>query len=864
VAKLSLHSDQEAVLEKARQAFRDGHTRVLLYGATGFGKSLRKGTLVIMADGTLKAIEDVRAGDQLLGPDGGVRNVLSLGRGRETMYEVKPVKGDPYYVNASHILSLRKTGVDGLTLADGTRIPRDADVVNVNVETLAQSNKTARHCLKGWRAPAVQFHRPPQELPVDPYILGIWLGDGSSAGPTIHKPNGPMVEEWKRYGASLGLETYEYKNRGKDCSAWRLAWPEEDRSKPNSARVALQSLGVIGNKHIPDAYRLGTVDQRLRLIAGLLDSDGHSIRRGGYDWISKCERMARDFVFVCRSVGLAAYLCECVKGIKARGFSGTYWRVSVSGDCDKIPCLAKKSLPRQQIKRHLVTGLTLTRLGIEDYYGVVLDGDHLFMLGDFTVTHNTECAISMLQATADKGNRAAMILDRIVLCNQTSGRLDKYGIDHGVMQAGHWRWRPHERVQVCSAQTLEKRGAFPGLNLLVVDECHAQRKQTIEFIKNHPHIRVIGLSASPFANGLGNTYTTVVSATTTAELVKAGRLVPLRVFIAKEIDMSGAKKVAGEWSQDDAAERGMKITGDVVAEWAAKTMQVYGKPVKTIVFCSNIAHGADLAQKFAEAGYNFVPISYKDTDEFKTDAVRDFSRPDTSINGLIACDILTKGFDVADVMCGVSARPFTKSFMSHVQQMGRVMRSHPGKESALWLDHSGNYLRFQEDWDELFHEGVSELKDGKEKPKKEKSTEEKKAAKCPKCGSLWVGKGLTCSHCGFTRPMFNTVDNVAGEMVELKGGAAVPKETKQAWYSQLMTIAESRGYSSGWTAHKFREKWGVWPRNMQDVPAPVTPEVAKWEQSRRIAWAKGKGATLKEQSAIGNAILRSSTDGLSK
>ena len=84
----------------------------------------------------------------------------------------------------------------------------------------------------------------------------------------------------------------------------------------------------------------------------------------------------------------------------------------------------------------------------------------------------TEMAIELLRATKVKGNKAAMLLDRIVLCDQTSKRLEKYSIDHGVMQSGHWRWRPYENIQVCSAQTLEKRGSFPGLNLLIVDECH--------------------------------------------------------------------------------------------------------------------------------------------------------------------------------------------------------------------------------------------------------------------------------------------------------------------------------------------------------------------------------------------------------
>jgi DNA repair protein RadD len=332
----------------------------------------------------------------------------------------------------------------------------------------------------------------------------------------------------------------------------------------------------------------------------------------------------------------------------------------------------------------------------------------------------------------------------------------------------------------------------------------------------------------------------VVSAITTAELVARKLLTPLRVFICKEVDMTGAKKVAGEWSQDEAAARGMKITGDVVAQWLKKTIEVFGRPVKTIVFSANVAHGADLAQKFNEAGHNFVAISYKDSDEYKREVIEEFSKPDSSIQGVIATDILTKGFDVPDVLCGISARPFSKSFMSHVQQMGRVMRAFEGKEFALWLDHGGNYLRFMEEWDALYHEGVSELKPGKETAKKEKSEKEKSQAKCPKCDALWVGRGNTCVVCGHVRPFLSLIEQVDGEMEEFKG--APTKDVKQSWYSQLKAIQLEKGYSDGWTAHKYKEKFGVWPRGLSDQPAEVTPEVARWEKSRRIAWAKGKGA----------------------
>lgn len=483
---------------------------------------------------------------------------------------------------------------------------------------------------------------------------------------------------------------------------------------------------------------------------------------------------------------------------------------------------------------------------------------HVMLYGP-TGFGKTECAIALLKGSADKGKRAAMILDRIVLCEQTSERLQKYSIDHGVMQAGHWRNRPYEPIQVCSAQTLEKRGSFPGLNLLIVDEAHAQRRQTTEFIRNHPDLYVVGLSASPFAEGLGDTYTRVVSATTTEQLVEEGNLTRLRVFICKEVDMEGAKKVAGEWTDGDAAERGMKITGDVVNEWVTKTNEIFGGPRKTIVFCANVAHGADLAEKFAAAGYNFVPISYQDTSDFKRDAIKDFARPDSTIHGLISTDILSKGFDNHDVMIGVSARPFTKSFMSHVQQMGRVMRAHPAdqgpcnvtpplappplvKPYAIWLDHSGNYLRFQEDWDDLYANGVTELKDGKEKPKKELTKEEKEARKCPACGALWVGQGRVCAACGHVRAQHNIVTSTPGVMEEVGAATGATKAEKQRWYSELLRIAQDRGYSEGWAAHKYKEKHGVWPRNLEHAPADhVSPEVARWETSRRIAWAKSKG-----------------------
>jgi superfamily II DNA or RNA helicase len=376
------------------------------------------------------------------------------------------------------------------------------------------------------------------------------------------------------------------------------------------------------------------------------------------------------------------------------------------------------------------------------------------------------------------------------------------------------------------------------LNLLIVDECHATREQTVQFIKNNPNVKVIGLTATPFTKGLGRIYQDVVSSISTSSLVERKVLVPLRVFIAKEINMEGAKKVAGEWSQKESETRGMQITGDVVTEWVKKTHEIFGRPRKTIVFCSGVNHGADLSRKFAEQGYNFVAVSYKDDDTFKREVIEDFARPDTEIHGLIATDILTKGFDVPDVMIGVSARPFSKSLSSHIQQMGRVMRGAPEKEFAVWLDHSGNYLRFREDWEQIYAEGVHALDDGKEKPKREPTEYEKKASKCPVCGALWPARSDTCLNCGHTRERKSAVVAVPGEMSELM--SLTSKPDKQSWWSQLQFYVHFHGRSPGWAAHTYRAKFGVWPRGLDDTPKQPTAAVDTFIKRRLREYLKSR------------------------
>ena len=453
----------------------------------------------------------------------------------------------------------------------------------------------------------------------------------------------------------------------------------------------------------------------------------------------------------------------------------------------------------------------------------------------------TECAMAIMQTAAAEGKKVAMVLDRIVLVEQTSIRLSKYSIPHGVMQSGHWRYRPFEPIQICSIQTLARR-KFPDIDLLIIDEAHVAYKSTVDFMKANPHIKVVGLTATPFTKGLADIYTNVIGAQPMKSLVEDGWVVPMKVYIAKEIDMTGAKKIAGEWSQADATERGMKIVGNIVEEWTKKTYEIFGEPRKTIVFCAGVEHGKELVNQFAAAGYNFVSISYKEDDEFKRQTLEDFAKPDTTINGLIATDILTRGFDVSDVHIGVSARPFSKSFSSHVQQIGRILRPHEGKEYGVWLDHSGNFLRFRNDWDDLYHDGVTELKAGGETVKRELTEREKKEAKCPACMALWTSKDNTCSSCGHVRQVFQSVTSIAGKLEELQEANRKLQIANTDFFAELQYYGRSKGYKEGWAAIKYKEKFGVYPNGLRVSPKPPSVPTLKWIKSRTIAYVKGKQA----------------------
>lgn len=447
----------------------------------------------------------------------------------------------------------------------------------------------------------------------------------------------------------------------------------------------------------------------------------------------------------------------------------------------------------------------------------------------------------LLEECLNKGRRGIFLCDRISLIDQTSAMLDDYGIPHGVIQAQHWRFQPHQRIQVASAATLEKRG-WPETDLLIVDEAHTIRKHTADRIIKRDVV-TIGLTATPFTKGMGKLYDAVVTVRTTNQLIAEKRLCPFTTFAASEPDMTGAKVVAGEWTDDAAEERSMPIVGDCVAEYLK-----HGNGKKFIAFGVSVRHCEEIQKQMMAAGIQCELYTYRTGEEARSEMVTEFRKTDSRIRGLISVAALAKGFDVPDVECIIMARPLKSSFAEHIQILGRGLRwdnLNPEKKCVV-LDHSGNMVRFWAQMCDFFENGCNELDDGNKKEKKKADPKEKQPMKCPQCAHVHA-PFPACPACGFEYPKKAVPEHVAGELVELNNTASATRDEKQQFWSELLWVVKDRGYKEGWAAHKYKERFGVWPRGLVDSGVEPSQKTMNWILSKQIAWAKRRPLTDEER-----------------
>lgn len=693
-----------------------------------------------MFDGTTRTVETIRPDDLLMGPDSRPRRVLSVSRGHGRIVEISPNKGPSWRCNEDHVLTLVRTGERDDT--DRRKRNRDGEILDVSVKDWWKWSAYRKHVHKLFRV-GVDFPDGP-DLPLDPYILGVFLGDGDLTNRrcSVTTADPEIVSAAYKLAADYGLGVRVDDSGGTRTPTYFLTGGV--RGKPNPVLDLLRRMGLAetrsGTKFVPDAYLTASKGRRLALLAGLLDTDG-SHSAGCFDYLSKSAQLADAVAFLARSVGLAAYISS--KIVFRRG---VYWRVSISGHTDQIPTRIprKQAAPRRSRKDALRTGFSVYAVENDDYFGFNLDGDGRYLLSDFTVTHNTVMAGHIMRALAERNGRSLVLAHRQEILSQFAATCRNFGVeDLGIIKP-RWPEQPWQNHHLAMVQTLVRRLKKTRLKptLIVIDECHHAAAATYKkILARFPNVHILGLSATPErpdGKGLDDIFQVIVQGESMRQLIKMGRLAPIEVFrIPTGISGKGKTIRANEYALDE-QEIDLIQKRKIASVRRAVVEYCHGR--RWIAFGPTRAASRKLEAELLALGIRCAHIDGTFKDWERRDLLERFA--DGRVDGLLTVDLISEGFDcpAADTVILYRA---TKSHVVYLQAVGRACRFE--EEKVAWLlDCAG-----------VSHEHGMPYRDrkwslkGRDSAGPRSPSEDENLTVCPNCFLLQSSRRKNCLHCGF-------------------------------------------------------------------------------------------------------------------
>ncbi len=412
-----------------------------------------KDTRIMMANGQWKMVQDIQVGEQLMGDDSTPRNVLELKRGYSDMYRIKPIKGDDFVVNGDHILCLKATTIGSLVnskkehrykliyqIRTDNGIPvnksmnfayksierkqykngviyydTEEDAYNAGIEYWNKMKSSSEYIHKGdvievkvsdyvkyqksvfgrnyfIYTTAVSFEE--KEVPFDPYVIGYWLGDGTSKHSNITTIDPEVVEYFNQMALDNNLNVKVYHKDNTDAKTYAYSskaksWNSKDYD--NKFYMTLKDYDMLDNKHIPDVFKMNSVEKRMKLLAGIIDSDGHYQKNSNqYEITLVNEKLIDDIVYLAKSLGFACTKREVEKSCNDK--VGTYYNVIIYGmGIENIPVKLerKRSHERTKNKDASYYGFKVEKVEDDNFYGFQLDGNHRYVMDGFFVTHNS-------------------------------------------------------------------------------------------------------------------------------------------------------------------------------------------------------------------------------------------------------------------------------------------------------------------------------------------------------------------------------------------------------------------------------------------------------------------------------------------
>ena len=483
--------------------------------------------------------------------------------------------------------------------------------------------------------------------------------------------------------------------------------------------------------------------------------------------------------------------------------------------------------------------LSIARVGVDDYFGFELDGpDRLFLLGDFTVTHNTRTAGYMVGRWNERGDQTLWLVHRQELLMQAAMTFAEYGIEHRlVCSASDERaikvqqfrefgrsYVKHDSLAVIGTiQTVSRhldRLTWLQPAMIVADECHlSMAAGWVKVLTHWPKAKLLGLTGTPqrldgkaLGVSQGGLYEELILGPSVGEMIDNGYLAPYRLWRPNVHLNPVDLKMKGKDYDSETLEKeleGPVIFGDVIGHY-----RKYAHGTPAIGFCPTVASAAHFAEAFRNAGYRAVHIEGETDNALRRNVLADLGKG--QIDVVFNCGILTEGTDIPLATTAIMLRR-TLSLSMYLQSVGRVLRTHPSKDYARIIDCVGvsllhGYPDDEREWS----------LDGKPKKKGGEGEKEITLVRCPSCWEEHLPR-KTCPACGHNygedtgsgevNPL-GKMQQVDAELVEVDEEQRKAEQREKRvkigrarTLDELKAVAAELGYSQGW-AYKIFEARG--------------------------------------------------------
>jgi superfamily II DNA or RNA helicase len=341
----------------------------------GGGKCLGFNTPVMMCDGSIKMVQDVKVGDKLMGDDSKPREVLSLARGKETMYKITQECGDDYIVNSSHILSLynpKTNKIVDIGVQDFLKIG-DTEIYTGD-DTIIENNG-----LYGFKK-VIEFEET--DVPYEPYYLANWI-----FGETKEDMHFSFCETMK-------IERYIYECR-------------YNKEPPEVFNFQWKYYVI------PECYIYNSSSVRKKFLAGILTSSCSKFNEENnfFEIETKNAKIINSIIYITQSLGINV---KKINKFKINLFGNNIWA---------LPFPKRFGYKKCKFKTINYYPIKIKQLEEADYYGFEIDGNRRFLLGDFTVTHNTMLAIYLAWAL---GLKTLVVTHKEFLMDQWEERIEQF------------------------------------------------------------------------------------------------------------------------------------------------------------------------------------------------------------------------------------------------------------------------------------------------------------------------------------------------------------------------------------------------------------------------------------------------------